>query len=412
MDWSKTKFFGVNISRFVVLYGVSSILIATVILMGFLAEGTQQFSELAKAFLHGQANFLHPIGGLGEDPVFYKNKIYWSDGPFPSLVLVPFVGLFEIFHHFFYQGYIEWAFVLGTIYFVYKLARILKYSQEDSFVLTLAFTLGSVFAGVVIVSSSWLFAQVLTTFLIFWSLYEFYTRKRWLLIGFICGAILLTRVTAAPIVIFYVLELLSIIPLKKKNITPYLKLILPVLLCAYLIGLYNYVRFQNPFNGGVGYQLLYPDSSISRSYGVFSLVHIPSNLYSLLLRAPVPVLKSNASWTLKFPYIRNNVYGMSIFITSPYLIYLFTQKWSSFNKSMRNLLIATAFSMLFVLTYYGLGLQQYGTRYSLDYLPELFLLFMYLYRRKNKTISNGMKFLMIASGIFNMYMLIPYVTRG
>ena len=97
------------------------------------------------------------------------------------------------------------------------------------------------------------------------------------------------------------------------------------------------------------------DSAQARAYGEFSLIHVPAGLYSAIFRAPVTVLRSSSSWTLKFPYIQNNVYGMSIFVTSPYLLSLFAHKWSSFEKRERNLLIAILVSALFVFSYFGLG---------------------------------------------------------
>jgi hypothetical protein len=112
---------------------------------------------------------------------------------------------------------------------------------------------------------------------------------------------------------------------------------------------------------------------------------------------------------LKFPYIQNNVYGMSIFVTSPYFLYIFTNKWSSFSARARNLVVAISVSCLLVLSYYGIGTIQFGYRYSLDFLPELFLLFMILYRVKHSRISCGMRVLLLGSGIVNFYLLVPYI---
>lgn len=381
----------------------------TVLVLGRIAEGSQQFSELAKAFLHGQTNFLKPIGSFGQDPIYWNGKIYWGEGPLPAILLIPFVAIFSIFHLFFYQGYIDWLLILGVFYFVYKLARILLYSLEDSLILAFGFVLGSVFIGVSVVSSSWLFAQVLTTFLLFWSLYEYLTRKRWWLIGLICGAIFLTRVTASPVIIFFLLELWRDNKARVNRMRYLVSLVLPALGAIVLIGLYNVVRFGDPLNGGYGYQLLYRDSSISRSYGIFSLIHVPANLYSLLLRAPLTPLKANGSWTLKFPYIESNPLGMSMFITSPYLLYFFTQKWSIFDKRCKNLMIAIACSAALVLTFYGIGIDQFGYRYSLDFLPEIFLLLMIVYRKNHKNLTRGMKTLLLGAGIVNFYMIWSYL---
>lgn len=395
--------------REVITFTLPITILIILFIFGWASEGSQQFSLLAQAFIHGQLNFRAPIGGLGQDPLLYHGKIYWGEGPFPAIFLIPFVGLFNLFQVFFYQGYIKWALMLGIIYFVYSLARKLKYTKEDSLILMFGFTLGSVFIGAASTSSSWLFAQIMTTFLILWSLHEYSHRKRWWLIGIVCSLVFLTRVTAAPIFIFFGLELLNNAKVQKKRLKNFIWLSLPLALAVVLQGLYNLARFHSPFNGGYAYQLIYPDAAQSKSLGLFSIAHIPAGLYSALLRAPVPVLRTATSWTLKFPFVEYNAYGMSIFVTSPYLLYLFSQKWSLFGKRERNLVIATIASALLVFSYYGIGLQQFGYRYSLDFLPEMFLLFMIIYRKNHTTISKGMKTLLLGAGITNFYLLLTLI---
>jgi len=397
--------------REILIFSVPIFILLWIVAMNFILKGSEQFSLLANAFLHGHLNFLSSIGGLGQDPILWHGKIYWGEGPFPAVLLMPFVALFNIFHHFFFQGYLCWALVLGILFYIFKLARALSYSKEDSLLLAFGFMLGSVFIGVASVSSSWFFAQVLTTFLLFWSLYEFYCRKhkRWWLLGVICALILMTRSTAAPVIIFFGLELWQTTRTTRQKLKKFAQLSSPVLVAVILLGLYNFLRFHSPFNGGYMHQVLYPSSAESRSYGVFSLIHIPTNLYSALLRTPDPVLRTTTSWTLKFPYIKNNVYGMSIFVTSPYLLYFFSNKWSSFNSRARNLLVAALVSSLLVFSFYGVGLLQFGYRYSLDFLPELFLVFMIVYRKNHRNLSRGMKILLIGSGVFNFYLLLPFI---
>jgi hypothetical protein len=77
---------------------------------------------------------------------------------------------------------------------------------------------------------------------------------------------------------------------------------------------------------------------------------------------------------------------------------------------MRNLLIAAGVSCLGVLCFYGLGRNQLGDRYSLDFLPEIFILFMVLYRKSHTEISGGMKCLLLGAGILNFYLLLSFVT--
>ncbi|HEY5267721.1 MAG TPA: hypothetical protein VII94_01140 [Candidatus Saccharimonadales bacterium] len=380
-----------------------------VIIFSFVVGSSQQFSYLAQAFVHGHLNFLSSIGGKGQDPVLYHGRIYWDDGPFPAVVLMPFVAFFNLFHIFFNQDYLQWALVIGILFFIYKLAKILSYSAEDSLLLALGFAIGSVFIGVAVIAASWYFAQIVTTFLLFWSIYEFYTHKRWWLIGTICGLIFLTRATADPIIIFFALELLSDYKQRISKLKNLAVLFLPVLMAVIIQGTYNFVRFHNPLNGGFEYQLISRDSAEARSMGIFSFKHIPTNLYSMLFRGPVPVIKDSTSWSLKFPYMENNSYGMSIFFTSPYLLYIFTNKWSSFDKHAKNLIISTLITGLFVLSYYGIGIEQFGYRYMLDFMPELFLLFMIMYKKSHKRITFGMKALIIGSGILNFYLLCTFI---
>ena len=372
-----------------IVFLIFTAMLATLVIMSLVNSGSGQFTELAKAFDHGQLNFLSSIGGYGQDPVLYHGKIYWDEGPFPAILLMPFVWLYGLFHAFFYQNYLQFPIVLGVIYLTYKLARKIRYSIEDSLILMTGFVLGSVFIGVASVASSWLFAQAITAFLLLWSLYEYLGKKRWWLMGSICGMLVLTRISAAPIAIFFVLEILNEHKEKVKKILSLTKLLLPVVFAGTLVGLYNYLRFHNPFQGGYAYQLLSKGQAESRALGVVSPDHIPTNLYHMLLGVPDVVLKYANSWVLKPPYIKNNEYGLSIFFTSPYLLHIFTHKWSTFTPQARHLLIAAGVSCLFILSAFAVGKDQFGYRYSLDFLPELFLLFMIMYKSNQHKLSNG-----------------------
>lgn len=394
--------------RQITTFAVPVLLLILVLTYNVASRPAQQFSELAQSFLHSHLYFLQPIGGIGQDPVLYNHHEYWSEGAFPVITLLPFVALFSIFHIFFYQGYLDWVFVLGTLYFVYMLARRFRYTIEDSLTLTLGFALGSAFVGVAVVSSGWVYAQVVCTFLLFWGLYEYFTRKRWWLIGTLCACIFLTRATAVPIILFFALEAWQG-RATISRLARLLSLVLPFTLAACVQGLYNFLRFHNPLNGGYQYQLIASDSAASRALGVFSVQHIPANLFSLLLGAPQAVLRTTSSWTLKFPFIRNNEYGMSIFLTSPYFLYLLGRKWAVFTKTARNLLVAAACSCFSVLCFYGIGRNQFGYRYSLDFLPELFVVFMIVYRVEHERLSRGMKFLLLSAGVCNFYLLLTFV---
>jgi hypothetical protein len=404
-SWSSNTSFANN----VLFIGIPTILLLTLIVLGFMAEGSQQFSMLANSFVHGHTYFLSSIGGVGQDPVLYRGHVYWDDGFFPAVVLMPFVAFFNLFHIFFYQGYLKWMFVVLTAYFIFKLAQHFKYTVKDSLVLVFGFMLATVYMGVNTVSSGWLFAQIITTFLLFWALYEYYHQRKWWLIGLLCGFIFLTRIPAASIGIFFLLTILVAKYSWKKKFINLVWLGSFVVIGIILIASYNYQRFGNPFNNGNYYQEISTASAEARSMGLLSIDHIPTNLYTFLLRGPSTVLKSSSSWSLKPPYISNNELGMSIFITSPLFIYLLTRKWSSYSRETRFLLLSSLISLIILLLYYGDGADQFGYRYSLDFLPELYVVFMIMYRKFNRQLSTGMNSLILASGLFNFYLVLSYI---
>lgn len=393
----------------ILFIGSFLIIFIFLLVLGFTGEGTQQFSLLAQSFLHGHTYFMKSIGGAGYDPVIYKGKQYWDDGFFPSIVLLPFVAFFNLFHIFFYQGYLKWLIVLGTFYLIYRIGLHLKYSKKDSLIFSFAFMLSTVYIGVNTVSSGWLFAQIVATFLLFWALYEYFTKKRWLLLGFICGILFLTRIPAAAIIIFFGLEIIFSKMKSKAKIINLLKLGLFGLIAVLILGGYNYIRFGNPLNNGNSYQLISNYSLQARNMGLISLDHFPTNFYSFLLRGPKVVLRSSTSWSLTSPYIINSNLGEGIIFTSPFLFYLLTKRWSNYSKEMRFMLVGVLVSFIMLMLYYGVGANQFGYRYSLDFLPEVFVVFMVIYRKFNKKLTTGMKTLFLITALFNFYLVLSYI---
>jgi len=399
-----------KIIKVVIFYGLPFFLLLFFIILGFSDEGPQQFSLLSQGFLNGHLYFNHDIGGIGQDPVLYKGHVYWDEGPFPAIVLLPFVALFNIFHILFLQGYLKWLIVIGIIYFIYKLARNFNYDVKDSIFMTIMFCLGTVFIGVNSVSSSWLFAQVVNTFLLFAFLYEFFSKKRYFLLGSLAAAIFLTRMSALPIVILPIIDML----VRKNNFKSILRntaiLVIPLLISLVMALSYNYLRFGNALQNGNKYQLISDYSNDARKMGIISISHIPTNLYTLLLRGPDEILRDSVGWSLGFPYIQNNELGMSIFITSPFMLYFFFVKFKKYPFEAKLLLIPSAISAILVLLYYGDGGYQMGYRYSLDFLPELFVAFMLIYRTKNTKVTIAMKSLVLITILTNTYFVYGFLT--
>jgi hypothetical protein len=142
-----------------------------------------------------------------------------------------------------------------------------------------------------------------------------------------------------------------------------------------MLGLYNYARFGSPLESGYGIAALGATTLIdARGYGMFSLAHVPKNLFMMLLQGPVPFPSEDAP-VLAFPYVWPSPWGMGIFYTSPALLYAFR----GFRERLRQPLAQAAwlgilFVMVPLITYYGVGWIQFGYRYALDFMPFLLLL--------------------------------------
>lgn len=367
---------------------------------------SQQFSELANSFLHGKTYFLDGsyFNNRLRDNTPFMGHYYWPLGPFPAVVLMPFVGLFGFFGFYFFQSYLNYFLVLGIAYLVFLLARKIKYSDLDAFFLSVAFVFGSVFFGVAPHSSSWYFAQTITVFLLFLAIWEYFGKKRHWLIGLFLGMVLLTRVTAAVAILFFALDILLKKSLSQKvKIEKLAKLFVIPAICFLLLSTYNYVRFGDPLDQGYRAQILFEQFDVDKEeYGLFNIQYLPRGIYYSLLAMPNPNINSDTH-NLAFPFVVADPWGMSIFVNSPFLLYLFFLK---IKKKRAKLLIITSYVIWFgIAASVFIGHKQFGFRYALDFMPLLFTAFMITYRDNFSKLSRNLKLLIIFSGLTNVYLL-------
>lgn len=379
---------------------ISVFFLISLTVFNFLITKEQQYSYLAQSFLSGKLYFLNSPGSWG-DAILHDGFYFWPNPPFPAILILPFFFLSQIFGKFFYQGYLQIFLVVGVYLLCYLLARFLRWEKISSHYLSLAFVGGSSFLGVALWPWSWFFAHVVVVFLVFISLYEYYKRKRFWLIGVYFGAIFLTRFTAGLGILFFILSVLilkSSITLKIKKL---LQLLFPVFLSILILFSYNYARFGNILETGYKSNFLSEIHDRDRSYGVFSYIHLPSNLYYMFLNIPTPVIREGTK-ILQFPYIKADAWGMSILVTSPYLLGLFFIK--KFKKESIMLLLTSIIISIPIIFYFGIGWRQYGYRYSLDFLPYIFFVFMSEYGKHK--LSDKFKILISLSVIWNFYLFL------
>jgi hypothetical protein len=374
--------------------------ISLLISSSFLPHGEQQFSYLAKSFLEGRLDINNFPTGFA-DATFFNGNYYWPLGPFPAMLIVPLVYIAGIFQTLFLHRYIHWLLVTGVLYLIYKIARKLKFSETDSLILSFAFSLGSVFIGVSLVPWGWYYSQVVCTLLIFLAMYEHFGKRRYFVMGLIFACILLTRMTAFLGIVFILLSILDLKEDAKSKIYKVFVLSIPILVSAGILLSYNFIRFGNPFEQGYKYQIIDGGTKKARDYGLVSLKHIPGNLYYFLVAPPEQVLTDGQSKVLRFPFITYSDWGMGILFTSCFMLAILFVNIK--NKINRNLLIASSAIAIPVFMYYGIGFRQFGYRYSLDFLPYLFLLVMLIYQKHGLT--NKFKLATAISILLNIYLL-------
>ena len=264
--------------------------------------------------------------------------------------------------------------------------------------------MGSTFYGVAINSMSWYYNHVVCVFLLFWAMYEYLNKERFLLIGFILAFLLASRSTVALASIFFILEIIRSQSDLKTKLTQSSYIILPVIISLLMLMQYNFIRFGNYFDNGY-MSTIQHDRNADRTrtkYGLFNIVHIPSNLYNYILRSPEPVYEPN-TYRIIFPYIYGSFGGTSFLLTSSLFVTIFFGIIT--NKRNIHLWVSSIVILLSLLTYAYTGASQYGTRYMLDLLPIWYIILLEKYKHNNiKEIPLSHILLIIFSSTLNIYL--------
>lgn len=358
-------------------------LFVLLILSNLLIFKNQHYVLLAKSFKEGSLAFTNLESISNTSP--FNNEYYWPLGPLPTLLILPFLYISGVF----YQSFISVPLSFLNFYLLYKLARHLGVEHKKSLLFSTFFIFGSIYTPLAALPASWYFSQVVACTFLILAIFEFTKRKGYLLTGLYIALAVATRLT----ILFSLPFFIYLIFKDKASIGKFTKLLLPVFISIILLGFYNQARFNNPFEHGYNFQLIPPDAQARRAQGLFSLKHVPVNIYYLLLKGPGPVLK-DASHILKPPYITFDSFGLSIFFLSPILFLAYKANFKE--KRNRASLLAIGATLIPLLTYYGIGRNQIGFRYALDFYPFTFLLLA----NASKKINYKLMIILVFWGVF------------
>jgi len=383
--------------EFLILSWVSlSGFIIIILVASGLGDKFQQFVSLADSFLHGK---LFLLGNTTSyyDAAFYQGHYYWPLGPFPALILLPFVFISSALP---WQSYLHPLLILATFVTVFLLGLNITKNRISSFWASFGYIFSTAYIGLATNSTSWTFAQVVENLLIFLAILGIFRKWHPFVIGLFLAAAIATRIDMIFTLIFF----LIIFWLKEGKIAEKIKnifyFLVPVFISLISLVFYNFVRFGSFFEQGYSFQkLVYPEFIANRAAGVWSLVHFPANLFYLFLSGPEPILK-HGTQILVFPYLQPNLWGMSIFITSPMLLAIFAANYK--NRSVLASALTAFAIFLFVMGYYGIGFMQFGYRYALDFYPFLLIIFLFAVQKK---FPNWVKMLIFITFFTNLYLL-------
>jgi len=357
------------------------------------------FNYLASSFLHGKLYLVNP--STTGDLVLHNGHWFLPPPPFPAILMLPFVAITGI------QGFntttLSLALAATSAVIIYLILHQLiqsgwtKLSRTGALWLTALFAFGTNNWMLSIDSREWYFSQTVTVLfsgLAFLSVLR--KRSPW-----ITGACLAAAILCRPNVFVLWPALLAIAIQQNLNdqervnwryiIKWGARSATPVVLGVGILLFYNYLRFGNFLDfeygnlSGATWILLNV-----QKYGLFSPHFMAYNLNFMLL--VLPPLSADCGYYL------TRGWGMSMFATTPAIIYVFRKyefSWWTCGCWSSILLSIIVLSM-----YSNSGALQYGYRYMMDFMVPVIMLIAY---NAGEQISKTLKTLLIASIFINYY---------
>jgi len=357
------------------------------------------FILLASAFLHGKIYLLN-TPSIRHDLTFYNGHWFVPYPPFPAILILPFVAIWGT------QAFNLTTFSLAlaalaavTMYLILnRLIRLdwIQLSRPGAIWLTALFSFGTVYWWLSINTGESFFSQIVTV--LFCGLAFLSVLKKWF--PWITGACLATAILCRPNVFVLWPALLAIaIQLNLREEKLNWKYIfkwgslsaVPVILGAFFLLYYNYLRFGNFLD--FGYATIRGAAYIVqnvRNYGLFNTYYVPFNLHYMFLA--LPDLKMSCEY-----YIPRG-WGMSIIATTPAVIYLVGK--IKVNWWIGGCWCSIILSIILLALYSNNGANQYGYRYVMDFMIPAIMIIAY---NAGQKISTPLKMLIITSIFINYY---------
>ncbi|HYS11059.1 MAG TPA: hypothetical protein VEP66_20140 [Myxococcales bacterium] len=332
------------------------------------------FVYQADAFLHGQLSLTVPRPPNLNDWVLKDGRWYVSFPPFPAVLMTPFVAVAGL-------SFNDVAFTLlfsaANVALLYRLLRRLQPERAEwehgAFALIYGF--GTLAWSCGIRGEVWFTAETIGVTLTLLYLHASLGARHPVLAGLAVACAAITRTPLAFSAVFFVLEALSPDgPLEwrklrdpgrwRATLPKLVSFAAAIVAVAIPIAWMNYVRFGSFSEFGHSHLYANRVNEQVRRYGLFHYAFLERNLHDAFTR--LPEIRFNPL------HIGFNGEGMSLFVTTPLLLYLL---WPKERPRLHRALWATvALVAIPGFFYQNSGYYQFGFRFSLDYTPYLILL--------------------------------------
>jgi hypothetical protein len=331
------------------------------------------FVYQAEAFLHGQLALTTRPPNIN-DWVLQDGRWYVSFPPFPAVLMMPFVAIYGL-------AFNDVAFTLffaaANVALLYRLLRRVQPARAEweHATFALIFGFGTLAWSCGIRGEVWYTAETIGVTLTLLYLHLSLEGRHPLLAGLAVACASISRTPLAFSAVFFLFEALSPDgpvdraklrdPARWKKalprMVPYVAAIVAV---AIPMAWANHVRFGSFSEFGHSHLYANRVNQQIQQYGLFHYSYLERNLHAAFTRLPEIQFHP-----LRFGFSGD---GMSLFVTTPLLLYLL---WPRERPRLhRTLWLTAALVAVPGFFYQNSGWFQFGFRFSLDYTPYLVLL--------------------------------------
>jgi hypothetical protein len=301
------------------------------------------------------------------DTVAVGRQTYLAFSLLPTIPYFPFVPFPQLWPH--AKDIIPLVLGIIAAWLSLPLARRYGASGRAAYWVASLSAFGSLLLYSSVSGNFYYLAHVQAVLACFVALIEWQGRRRPWILGVAFGAAFLAR----PTVVLAALPFGAALALDgEQRVSRLVLFVVPIGLSICLAGLYDFARFGSPLESGYAASLLVPELEARREAGIFSLAHVPYNLYLFVAHG--------FEWSSRPPFIFPDLNGQSILLTSPAVMV-------AVNAARRDgpvVLLAAASALVAIplFLFYGGGVEQYGYRYALDFTPFLLALVAIATRRR------------------------------